>query len=128
MGSDQKQSDGPEMVSTSTVCRYHKIIDAIEAAGMVPNATLHHFVHPDWWDRMGGFEKAKNIPMFTDFCVLCVREFGQRIRLWATFNEPTCALVCGWLIGAHTPGKLMSLFLMGRVRFVLCSLRLLFCS
>ena len=97
-------------------CRYHKILDAIEAAGMVPNATLHHFTHPDWWEEMGAFEKGKNISAFVDFCVLCAREFGQRIRLWATFNEPTCYLVCGYLIGAHPPGKLMSFSLMGRVR------------
>ena len=104
--------------------RYHKILDAIEAAGMTPNATLHHFVHPDWWEKLGAFEKAKNIPAFTDFCVLCVREFGQRIRLWATFNEPTCFLVCGYLIGAHPPGKIGSLRLMGRVRATL----LFFCN
>lgn len=83
---------------------------------MEPNATLHHFVHPDWWDNLGGFEKAENLPAFINFCTLCAREFGQRIKLWATFNEPTCFLVCGWLIGAHPPGKLLSIRLMGRVR------------
>lgn len=26
--------------------RYNKIFDAMDAAGIIPNATLHHFVHP----------------------------------------------------------------------------------
>jgi hypothetical protein len=27
-------------------CRYHAMLDSMEAAGIEPNATLHHFTHP----------------------------------------------------------------------------------
>jgi beta-glucosidase len=96
-------------------CRYHKILDCLEKHGMQANATLHHFVHPDWWEEMGAFEKEENIDCFVDFCVLCARQFGRRIKLWATFNEPTCFLVCGYLVGLHPPGKMCSFWLVGRV-------------
>lgn len=31
---------------------------------MEPLATLHHFVHPQWFEELGGFEKEENIPLF----------------------------------------------------------------
>ena len=95
--------------------RFTEMIDAIEAAGMVPNATLHHFTHPDWWEDRGGFEREENLPAFLEYCRFCAATWGRRVKMWCTFNEPTCALVCGWLIGAHPPGKLMQFGLMGRV-------------
>lgn len=56
---------------------------------IIPNATCHHFTHPQWFDDMGGFEKEENIPIFVDWCVRAVELFGKRIHFWATFNEPT---------------------------------------
>lgn len=38
----------------------------------------------------------KNIPAFLDYCTMVFKHFGPRIRLWATFNEPT---VGGWAGG-----------------------------
>ena len=83
---------------------------------MVPNATLHHFVHPAWWHALGGFERHDNVGAFVDFCVFCAREFGRKVKFWATFNEPTCYLVCGYLLGVHPPGKIGCMKLMGTVR------------
>jgi beta-glucosidase/6-phospho-beta-glucosidase/beta-galactosidase len=102
------------------MCRYHDILDCIAAHGMVPSATLHHFVHPLWWHKKGAFEKEKNIPAFVNYCALAAKHFGPRITLWCTFNEPTCALVCGYIIGAHPPGKVMALRQAGRVRGPSC--------
>eukprot|EP00892_Ulva_mutabilis_P001999 jgi/Ulvmu1/117/UM001_0121.1 len=105
----------PGQIDTAAVARFTEIIDAIEAAGMVPNATLHHFVHPDWWEARGGFEKEANLPAFLEYCRFCAATWGPRVKMWSTFNEPTCALVCGWLIGAHPPGKILQIGLMGHV-------------
>lgn len=32
---------------------------------------------------------------------------GKRAKLWATFNEPGVAAMCGWIAGNHPPGKLL---------------------
>ncbi len=32
--------------------------------GMEPLATLHHFVHPEWYERLGAFEKEENLGLF----------------------------------------------------------------
>ena len=33
-----------------------------------PMVTLHHFVHPNWFERLGGFTKEENIPHFVHYC------------------------------------------------------------
>eukprot|EP00882_Tetradesmus_deserticola_P024464 GHRQ01026736.1.p1 GENE.GHRQ01026736.1~~GHRQ01026736.1.p1 ORF type:complete len:189 (+),score=50.27 GHRQ01026736.1:292-858(+) len=33
-------------IDMDAVARYHAMLDAMEAAGVEPNATLHHFTHP----------------------------------------------------------------------------------
>ena len=32
--------------------------------GMEPLATLHHFVHPQWFEKLGAFEREENIALF----------------------------------------------------------------
>ena len=32
---------------------------------------------------------------------------GKRAQLWATFNEPEVASLCGHIMGNHPPGKVM---------------------
>ena len=35
---------------------------------MEPHVTLHHFVHPAWFERLGGFTKAGAPPAARDAC------------------------------------------------------------
>lgn len=35
--------------------------------GMEPLVTLHHFVHPQWFEELGGFAKEENIDLFLDW-------------------------------------------------------------
>jgi beta-glucosidase/6-phospho-beta-glucosidase/beta-galactosidase len=65
------------------------MLDCMEAHGLEPNATLWHFVHPTWFEDAGGFTREENIPAFVEYSKRCFKWFGSRIRLWATFNEPT---------------------------------------
>eukprot|EP00882_Tetradesmus_deserticola_P029332 GHRQ01032847.1.p3 GENE.GHRQ01032847.1~~GHRQ01032847.1.p3 ORF type:complete len:213 (+),score=72.06 GHRQ01032847.1:292-930(+) len=76
-------------IDMDAVARYHAMLDAMEAAGVEPNATLHHFTHPQWFEDLGGFEKAENIQHFVAWSLKAVELFGSRITFWATFNEPT---------------------------------------
>ncbi|GLI68921.1 hypothetical protein VaNZ11_013340, partial [Volvox africanus] len=80
------------LIDMEAVNRYHQMLDCMAAHGLEPNATLWHFVHPTWFEDAGGFTKEENIPAFVEYCKRCFRWFGTRIRLWATFNEPTCYL------------------------------------
>jgi beta-glucosidase/6-phospho-beta-glucosidase/beta-galactosidase len=77
------------------------MLDEMEALGLEPNATLHHFTHPTWFEDLGGFMNEENIPLFVEWSVFMYKEFGKRIRLWATFNEPTVSLWSGVFFNMH---------------------------
>lgn len=34
------------------------------------------------------------------------REYGSKVHLWATFNEPNVMGFCGWIYGTFPPAKL----------------------
>ena len=40
---------------------------------MEPVITLHHFVHPKWFDDMGGFTVAANIHFFAEYAAWAFR-------------------------------------------------------
>ncbi len=44
--------------------------------GMEPNVTLHWFVHPNWFQEMGGFTREENIEVFVDWCRTAFSLFG----------------------------------------------------
>lgn len=64
---------------------------------------------------MGGFAVEANIPIFVEYCKKCFSWFGPKIKLWATFNEPTCFAFVGYIAGLWCPGKLMKFELAGKV-------------
>jgi hypothetical protein len=35
--------------------------------------TLHHFVHPQWFEALGAFEREENIGLFLDWCRVAFR-------------------------------------------------------
>ena len=41
--------------------------------GITPLATLHHFVHPQWFEDLGAFEKEENIPLYLTWVELAYR-------------------------------------------------------
>lgn len=50
---------------------------------IVPFVSLHHFVHPIWFEHLGGFQKEENIAHFVDYAKLTFRcfhlsMFGER--------------------------------------------------
>ena len=83
---------------------------------MTVNCTLHHFVHPTWFEDKGGFEKHENIADFVAFATFAAREWGRRIKLWSTFNEPTCLVFGQYFIGVQPPARFCNFARMGTVR------------
>jgi beta-glucosidase len=92
--------------------RYHQIVDRIRECGMEPMATMHHFVHPQWFEQLGAFEREENLPLFIEHCVRSVAAFGDRVKLWGTINEPTVLTLMGYVLGQHAPGKTLRLGLL----------------
>ncbi|DBA75776.1 TPA: hypothetical protein ACH3X1_010188 [Trebouxia sp. C0004] len=94
------------VIDKAAVQRYHDIFDCIERYRMVPNVTLHWWTHPQWFEELGEFTIEDNIPLFVEWAQMAFQHFGHRVHLWATFNEPEAASLCGHVLGNHPPGHL----------------------
>ena len=44
---------------------------------MTPMITLHHFVHPQWFEDLGAFTNMDNVKHFVSFCQVAFRWAGQ---------------------------------------------------
>jgi beta-glucosidase/6-phospho-beta-glucosidase/beta-galactosidase len=68
-----------------------------------------------WFEERGGWLNPDNVPAFVSYCSLIFREFAPRIPFWATFNEPSCFALCGYIMGLWAPGKRGRLIQAGKV-------------
>lgn len=96
------------LVDVRAVQHYHDVIDSMLEKGITPMVTLHHFVHPQWFEELGAFEKEENILYFVKFCAFVFEKFGSKIHLWCPINEPCPYVLQGYITGAFPPGQMVS--------------------
>ncbi|KAA8522511.1 hypothetical protein F0562_013128 [Nyssa sinensis] len=85
---------------------YNTFIDELIANGIEPFVTLFHWDLPQALeDEYGGFLSHRIIADYVDFADLCFWEFGDRVKHWATCNEPWTYTVCGYVRGSFAPGR-----------------------
>ena len=89
----------------AVLAHYHDELKALAKVNIVPMLTLHHFDHPLWFEEKGGFEEVENIQLFLDFSLRVFEEYGSKVNLWCTFNEPAVFVTNGWVTGIFPPGK-----------------------
>lgn len=86
------------------VDHYRAVIDSIRSHGMEPLPTLHHFTHPSWVRRDGGWENPRIIDRLARYAGHVARALGDRVGTWWTINEPMVAPALCYLMGIHPPG------------------------
>jgi beta-glucosidase len=84
---------------------YRRLVDALLAAGIQPVATLYHWDLPAALDDRGGWTNPDVAGWFADYATTCVRALGDRVALWATFNEPWVTADGGYVAGVLAPGQ-----------------------
>lgn len=67
---------------------YNHVIDELIAQGITPMFDLFHSDLPYWVIEEGGLCDEKFVDWFTHYAEICFREFGDRVKLWNTVNEP----------------------------------------
>jgi len=88
----------------AAINHYHAEIDEMLRQGLTPMVTMHHFVHPQWFEELGAFEKLENIKIFQNFCIKIFQEFNSKIQLWCTINEPAPFVFQGYINKVFPPG------------------------
>ncbi len=83
---------------------YDRLIDALLAAGIEPWLCLYHWDLPQALEDRGGWISRDCAGWFADYAALVARRYGDRVRRFATFNEPSLFTLFGYGFGWHAPG------------------------
>jgi beta-glucosidase/6-phospho-beta-glucosidase/beta-galactosidase len=102
------------VASVEGVAYYHRVLDAVRAAGLKPLVTVHHYTIPVWlhdgvachrdlatcpqrgWLQEGFVEEIAKYSGFV------AREYGAKVDMWATQNEPLAVVLAGYLSPSPT--------------------------
>ena len=88
----------------SALSRYRQIIRMIRGRGIEPVVTLFHHSMPHWAIEKGGWSNSEVTELFVKFSEDVVREFGDLVDEWITFNEPTVYALLSDVAGMWPPG------------------------
>jgi beta-glucosidase len=97
--------DGSGPVQKAGLDYYDRLVDGLLERGIAPMATLYHWDLPQSLEDRGGWLVRETPEAFADYAAVVHDHLGDRVRLWATHNEPWCAAYLGYAAGRHAPGK-----------------------
>jgi len=96
--------DGDGEVNPAGVAFYHRLIDALNAAGIIPIVTMYHFDLPAALDAKGGWTNRATAHAFAKFARVIFQEYGSKVDYWLTINEQNIMVLFGEYIGTVKPG------------------------
>jgi beta-glucosidase len=96
--------DGTGAVNSSGLDHYERLVDELLANGIQPMATLYHWDLPAALDDRGGWLNPDVAQWFAEYARTVFRRLDDRVRLWATINEPWVVADGGYLLGVLAPG------------------------
>ncbi|XP_039884309.1 lactase-phlorizin hydrolase-like [Simochromis diagramma] len=83
---------------------YDQLINALVASGIQPIVTLYHWDLPQALQNYGGWTNPSIVEAFKDYADFCFSRFGDRVKIWNTFNSPWVVSHAGYGTGVHAPG------------------------
>ena len=97
--------DGGSEVNKLGLDYYERLVDGLLERDITPMATLYHWDLPQSLEDRGGWLVRETAERFADYAMAVHDRLGDRVRLWATLNEPWCSAYLGYGSGRHAPGK-----------------------
>ncbi|GAB9467967.1 Beta-glucosidase [Globisporangium polare] len=93
--------------SPDGIAFYHALIDELKRNKIVPILTLYHWDLPSELHKQlkpQGWLNAEIIDHFVQYAELMFTEFGSKVDMWTTFNEPLSFVSAGYATGMSAPG------------------------
>lgn len=82
---------------------YDRLIDGLLEAGIEPWLCLFHWDLPLALQDLGGWGNRDSAGWFADYAVLVARRYGDRVKRFATLNEPSIFTLFGYAIAPTAP-------------------------
>lgn len=82
---------------------YDRLIDGLLAAGIEPWLCLYHWDLPQALQDRGGWTNRDAADWFAEYAALIGNRYGDRVRRFATFNEPSVFTLFGYVFQWHPP-------------------------
>lgn len=92
-------------VNEEGVAFYDSVIDCLLENEIEPFVDLYHWDLPQALQDEGGFEQERIIRDFETYARVCFERFGDRVKLWSTFNEPSVVALSSYAHQAFPPYK-----------------------
>ena len=83
---------------------YDRLVDELIKADVQPKATLYHWDLPQKLQDKGGWPARETADRFADYARIVFDRLADRVKFWATVNEPWVAAFLGHAQGIHAPG------------------------
>jgi beta-glucosidase len=83
---------------------YSRLIDELGTSGIEPFCTIFHWDYPQALYKKGGWLNRDSADWFAEYTSLLADKFSDRVKVWATMNEPQCFIGLALLDGVHAPG------------------------
>jgi len=96
--------EGTGRVNQKGLDFYDRLVDALLENEIVPFVTLYHWDLPFELQLKGGWANRESAWWFGEYAKVLFERLGDRVKYWATFNEPWVVAVVGHLFGVHAPG------------------------
>lgn len=75
-------------VSRAQLLHYRRMVDVCHQHGLTPSVTLHHFTHPRWFARLGGWRNPAAPDLFARYTETVLPVLGDDVEWVCTINEP----------------------------------------
>jgi beta-glucosidase len=82
---------------------YDRLVDGLLAADIEPWLCLYHWDLPQALQNAGGWTNRDIVSWFADYAGLIAGRLGDRVKRFATFNEPSVFTLFGYSFGWHPP-------------------------
>uniref|UniRef100_A0A182W4F7 Beta-glucosidase n=1 Tax=Anopheles minimus TaxID=112268 RepID=A0A182W4F7_9DIPT len=82
---------------------YNQLIDELLSNGIQPIVTMLHYDLPQYVQNLGGFASPLIVDYFLEYADVLFNQFGDRVKVWITHNEPYDFCVEGYGTGSSGP-------------------------
>ena len=96
--------EGTGTVNQKGIDFYNNLINELLKYNITPFITLYHWDLPYALYLKGGWLNKDSVDWFEAYAKVIAENFGDRVKNFITFNEPSVFMGCGYSQGVHAPG------------------------